>query len=191
MKFQPNERGFVLAEFAIALPLLILLLYSLGMVTVAGLKIAREQVADYALETEAQYVIDRITSDARTARYVEVRRVAKDIEEIFFIYHGNKVKSKDPRFYDFIEQRRYTVSSPNGRYCVYAERMKNGPTVNPISGDNFFGQTFVRELKFTETSKNVLHIKFKLQSIATKQAVEFNTSVYMPSCEEFRKVSSG
>ncbi len=199
MKFKPDERGFVLAEFAIALPLLILLLYSLGIVTVQGLNLSHTQSADYALETEAQYVLDRITTDARAAHSVEVRPVAENIEEIFFIYHVNQKMKNDPRFYDFIEQRRYTVyspedpSSPKRFFKVYAERKRNGQLTNPISGDNFYGKTFVKELKFTNPSENVLHIKLKIQLSSSDsnidgQIVEFNTSVYMPVCESFKKV---
>ena len=197
MKFKLDERGFVLAEFAIALPLLILLLYALGMLTVSGLKIAREQVADYALETEAQYVIDRITKDARAAHAVKITNSDhNNAEEIFFVYHtlSKKFEGNHPKIWakDVLDQRRYTVHSPNNTnsttkfFQVYAERQESGETSNPITGEISFGKTFVAELKFDESKLHdkILHIKFKLQRADLKQAVEFNTSVYMPACKK-------
>ena len=91
MKFKLNQRGFILAEFIIALPLLILLLYALGTLTLNSWKIAREQVADYVLETEAQEVIDRITQDARAAYSVEIKTATglnTNLENIFFKCHA-------------------------------------------------------------------------------------------------------
>ena len=189
MKFKLSERGFVLAEFAIALPLLILLLYTLGMITLSGLEIARKQVADYALETEAQYVIDRITAEARAAHAVKIKHGVNDSEEIFFVYHNlsSKFGADHPIYYaiDVLDQRRYAVHSPLGKsFQVYAERKENGALNNPITGDISFGSTFVSELKFSKEKlyDKILHIKFKLQN--KEQAVEFNTAVYMPACKK-------
>ena len=197
MKFKFDERGFVLAEFAIALPLLILLLYALGTVTLTGLKIAREQVADYALETEAQYVIDRIATDARVAHTVKIKHANwGDNEEIFFVYHtlGNGFEADFPIYYakDILDQRRYTIHSPESSssskkfFQVYAERQENGELNNPITGDISFGQTSVKELTFDKEKlrDKILHIKFKLRRADLKQVVEFNTSVYMPACKK-------
>lgn len=197
MKFKLDERGFVLAEFAIALPLLILLLYALGTVTLTGLKIAREQAADYALETEAQYVIDRITTEARAAHTVKIKHSdGADSEEVFFVYHtlSNEIEADFPKYYakDVLDQRRYTVHSPANTsstrkfFQVYAERKEDGELNNPITGGISFGQTAVGELKFDEEKLRykILHIKFKLRRADLKQVVEFNTSVYMPACKK-------
>ena len=58
--------GFVLVEFAIALPLLILVMYGLAIVSMKIFSLGKEQLADYVLEAEAQYVIpiiDRMIND--------------------------------------------------------------------------------------------------------------------------------
>lgn len=197
MKFKLDERGFVLAEFAIALPLLILLLYALGTITISGLKIAREQVADYALETEAQYVIDRITTEARAAHTVKIKNSdSANADEIFFVYHtfSDTLEGNHPMNWakDILDQRRYTVHSPTSTVStkrfsqVYAERKEDDQLTNPITGDISFGQTTVGELKFDKEKlrSKILHIKFKLRRADLKQTVEFNTAVYMPDCKK-------
>ncbi len=181
MKIIRNQRGFIFLEFVMALPLLILLLYALGTLTLYTAKIAREQVADYVLETEAQYVIDKITEDARAAYSVKINHVSQNIEEIILVYHT--IQKKDQTFYDVFTQRRYTVSSPNNFFCVYAERLENGPLVNSITGDNSYGKTFVKQLDF-EIEDKILFITLEMQSVVTEQKVKFKTAVYMPAYGE-------
>ena len=65
-----NEKGFVLAEFVIALPLLILLIYTLANIFLNATKYAEKQAADYVLEEEAQEILERIKKDARAASEV-------------------------------------------------------------------------------------------------------------------------
>ena len=99
MKFIKNQCGFVFIEFVIALPLLILLLYALGTLTLTTAKIAREQVQDYVLETEAQEIIDRITQDARAAYSVEIKST-ENLETVIFKCHSIASKLK-MEGYDF------------------------------------------------------------------------------------------
>lgn len=111
MKLKLNQRGFILAEFVMALPLLILLLYALGTLTLNSWKIARKQVADYVLETEAQEIIDRITQDARAAYSVEIKKstgLNSNLENIFFkchaldnIWEGDTFKINDEKYYQY------------------------------------------------------------------------------------------
>ena len=55
----------MLIEFAIALPLLILVFYGLANVAVKIFALGRIQLADYVLEDEARYVMQRITASAQ------------------------------------------------------------------------------------------------------------------------------
>ena len=180
-----NQRGFVLVEFVIALPLLIFLLYALSTLTLRTAKIAREQVADYALETEAQEVIDRISDDARVAYSVEIKQYF-DLEEIIFICHSisGKNKSKPPdknNFYDKLDRRMYRALGK-----MYFNHKDDPTPNNPLTGDNSFGNTLVTDFKFSRDflPKKVLHITLEMQSEVTKQKVKFSTAVYMPACEK-------
>ena len=60
MQKKIRSGGFVFVEFAIALPLLILLLCGLGEVGTEIFKLGRDQLADYVLESEAQYFMEII-----------------------------------------------------------------------------------------------------------------------------------
>mgnify|MGYP007056243968 CR=1 FL=1 len=86
--FANNQKGFVLVEFVIALPLLILLIYSLGNMTVQVLKLARIHVAEHVLKSEAQYVIERISHTARAAKHVEISKAVgnMNIDKIIFLF---------------------------------------------------------------------------------------------------------
>ncbi len=189
MNLKSNQRGFVLMEFAIALPLLILLLYALGSVNLKIWDIAKKQVADYVLETEAQEIIDRISNDARAAHSVEVKKASGlgDFQTVIFVCHTNSVKKNDSGFYDTFCQRIYTVDSAEGKaFHIYFKRQMGEAHNNPLSGDNFYGDTVVRTLKFSKPAEKVLHVTLELESLVTGQSVKFNTAVYMPACEEFK-----
>ena len=194
-----KQKGFVLAEFAIALPLLILLLFALGQMTYKIFSIARTQSADYVLENEAQNILQRISDDAKSAHSVEIKQAVGndkyELQEIFFNYHviGNNLSKdyfkKDYNSFtndivDLIYTHRYTVYLPErGGYRVYAERMKNGSKTNPISGGNFFGDTTVTKLKFTQPKEKILHIELEMQSLVTEKKFKVSTSVFMSACE--------
>lgn len=180
-----NQRGFVLTEFVIALPLFVLLIYALAQMIMQISRLSHEQAANYVLENEAHEILEQIKRDARAASYAEVRKAVgdKEIWEIFFVY---RVLSDSPaRTTNLKTPSRYTVgATENHGYQVYAERLRDGPKVNPISGGNFLADTTVTELKFSQPSEKVLHITLELQSIQTDRKFKINTSVFMPACEK-------
>ena len=199
MKFKLNERGFILTEFVMALPILILLLYALGTLTLKTARIAREQVADYVLETEAQEVIDRITQDARAACRVEIRKAVGDInpnlENIFFMcdtlttdIRETQIDGKTVRYFkEIINPKIYFVDNAQGDYFhVYFKHQDNKEHNNPITGKNSYGNTVVTQMKFSGNflEKKILHITFEMKSLITNQKVKFTTAIYMPACEE-------
>lgn len=200
MKFRLTERGIVLAEFAIALPLLILLLGSLGIVTLNAMKIAREQVADYALETEAQYVMDRIISDARAAHKIEIGFSNSNLEKIDITYHtifssnnsktiGVDIYDDEPptlsanSYVDVLDRRIYIVAK---NFSMNAKRKDDGWLTNPITGGNSYGKTSVTQFSFDEKKLHdkILHVTLELQNSVTDQKVKLSTSVYMPACKK-------
>lgn len=191
VKIFSDERGFVLVEFVIALPLLLLLLYSMGIMSVRLMEIAQKQAADYVLEREAQDVLERITADARAAISVKIKNLVSDanynLDEISFVYHSTRENLLGNGTYlavavsDLHEDRRYTVSKSDVYYRIYSRRTSGGVNSTPITGGNFFGETTITQLKFSEPSENVLHILLEIQSIRTKQKLKIATSVYMSS----------
>lgn len=180
--FNKKSGGFALVEFAIALPLLILLGYGLAIVGVKIFQLGREQLADYVLETEAQYVIERITRQARAAREVVVDNRKNQIK---FIYH---TAVNDPvnilRNVADVWETQYFIPRKKGDiYDVLdAKRQDSGPLINPITGGNSFGDTKINSLQFAELNSNVLHVTLEMESLVTGRKIKINTAVFMPDC---------
>ena len=178
-----NERGFVLIEFVIALPLIIMLLYGLTETTLQIFRLAKSQAADYVLEVEAQDVLTRITQDARAAQSVErkIGNIEREIDTLIIKYHA--IKPDDRKIIDVIDTRVYKVG---GNYKIQAKRQDDDSYLNPITGGNFFGDTSVIALKFTKPAENVLHITLEMTSLRTDENIKLSTAVFMPACEEMK-----
>lgn len=187
MLFRNNGGGFVVAEFAIALPLLILLMYGLATVSVKVFDLGRGQLADYVLESEAQYVMERITRIARTAREVNIAN-----RKVKFVYHT----VADKKYYesmslneyyvflinDVLETQYFILSTRAGRTApnLYAERQDKYFT-NPITGDNYFGDTKINYLSCeVDEGKKILYVSLEMESLVTAHKIKLNTAVYMP-----------
>ena len=76
-----HSGGFVFAEFAIALPLLIFLMYGLASVGTKIFHASRDQMANYILESEAQYVMERVTQEARVAKSIKVTPLTDEFDK--------------------------------------------------------------------------------------------------------------
>lgn len=181
-------------EFAMALPLLILLGYGLATVGTEIFRLGKNQLADYVLEAEAQYVMERITHQARVAKKVTVDN---DRNSIMFLYHTVNDKPKGAEtfthngyevfaVYDVLE-RQYFIPRKNSDGTFYenlnAKRIDDGNLINPITGGNFFGDTKIISLQFKELNQNVLHVTLEMESLITERKIKLNTAVYMPNCD--------
>ena len=181
----------MVAEFAIALPLLIFLIYGLANVSVKIFALGRSQLADYVLESEAQYVMEQITHIARTAREVEVKRGGRQVK---FVYHTAADKNHGEGtplnghyvflLNDVLETQYFMLYTRSGRTSpnLYAKRQDDRRYSNPITGDNYFGDTKVNYLKCdVDKQKKILHVSLEMESLVTGRKIKLDTSVYMPS----------
>lgn len=192
VKLHSNRRrsgGFVLIEFAIALPLLILVAYGLTSVGVKIFQVGRNQLADYVLESEARYVMERITQQARVAREVtNIEESIKDVEMIKFVYHTavEDTVNQIENIADVRETQLYVpriVLDKTEEVCVSlnAKRIDVDPLTNPITGGNSFGDTKINLLKYNlDKEKKILHIALEMESLVTKHKIKINTAVFMP-----------
>ena len=191
--FKVRSGGFIVLEFAIALPLLILVLYGLAIVSVKIFSLGKAQLADYALEAEARYVMELIMQKARAAKEIEAYNANNKIK---IVYHA---VDDDNSFYDnfFQETGSYYFAAKdvletqyifayqkagNTYSNLYAERQESSHT-NPITGENFFGDTKLNYLRFSELNDKVLRIELELESFGTGHKIKIATAVFMPSCE--------
>ena len=173
----------MLIEFAIALPLIILLVYGLANVGIKIFELGRNQLADYVLEEEAHYLMERITHQARTAKGIEAINA---LNKVKIFYHTSDEGSTALTIDDVRETQWFITHQKKGSSArnLYAKRQDDGVYLNPITGDNSFGETTLVNLKFSELNENVLHITLELKSLVTDRTIKLSTAVYMPSCEE-------
>ena len=188
-KLFDSQKGFVLIEFVIALPLIILLLYGLAQTNLKIVDNAKEQVADYILEVEAHDVLTRITQDLRAASSVErqsrFNHNGIEIDTLIIKYHTIK---NSGQIVDLIDTRVYAVSS---NYKLNAKRNNDNTYLNPITGGNSFGDTVIRKLKYTKLDERLIHITLEMQSVSTNEKIfgtnrfiKVSTAVFMPACEK-------
>ena len=186
LKKKIRSGGFVFAEFAIALPLLILLMYGLARVSINIFHLGREQLADYVLETEAHNFLEMITQEARAAKTIDINVETYDdkFHKLTIIYHT--VDEKDRMFINdtwatrvYIPHRKKETEVMN----LYRERQYIIPPKNPITGENYFGVTQINSIKYEQRGK-ILHIALEMESLSTHRKIKLNTAVFMPACEE-------
>ncbi len=182
--FRKNSGGFVFAEFAIALPLLILLGWGLATVSLKLFDVGKNQLADYVLEEEVHEVLSRIIYDARAAKKVTAEN---DAPTLIFTYRtikeviplGGGIVKGDV-IADCEENRVYMLVNDK----IHYKRQTTDP-VNPITGNNYFGETRVTEFEFSKPAENVLHVTLELESEITHHKIKISTAIYMPGCKSF------
>ena len=190
-----NQRGFVLIEFVLALPLILMLLYGLAETTLQIYRLAKVQAADYVLAYEAQESLTRITDDLRAASRVTIdkAKTGNEYDSIIIEYHGastfyyenDKKRFDDRKIFDVIDTRVYKVGKINHK--LQAKRQDDDAELNPITGGNFFGDTSVTKLKFSKLDddyQNVVHITLEMASIVTNEKIKLSTAVFMPAYED-------
>ena len=186
------QSGIVFAELAIALPLIILLVYGLAQVSIKLFEQGRNQLADYVLEEEAHYLLQRISHQARAAKEIEAYNSSNGVK---FVYHtADEVYENGTTTAltvdDVWETQYYLAHQKKDSQAIVlnAKRQDDGTFTNPITGDNSFGETSLVNLKFSELKNdsgedtNVLHITLELESLVTGRKLKLSTAVYMPSC---------
>ena len=189
--------GFVLAEFAIALPLLILLGCGLVFVGVETFEVGKNQLADYTLETDAQHIIEQITRESRTAKEVEITNITKDIQQLKIVYktvgeHTGKnnidemIFGNDYPLYriaDVWETRFFIPHKVTGEenFKLYAKRKDDENITTPIAGNNTIGETKINRLEYNLVEGKILHVTLELESLVTGRKIKLSTAVFMPS----------
>lgn len=178
----------MLAEFAIALPLLILLGLGLANVSVKIFQLGRDQLADYVLEDEARHVMERIVHQARAAKEISVTPVTADIDQIKIVFRAADDDPSDQivNVAEVLETQYFTPHMQDG-VCVNlnAKRQEWGSLSNPITGENSFGDTKINRLKYHRLGGNVLHVVLEMESLVTARTFRLATAVFMPGCDSF------
>ena len=174
-------------EFAIALPLLILLAYGMATVGVKFFEIGRNQLADYVLEEEVHDVMSRLIYDARAAKKAYAHNYGKE-RSVEFRYRM-VYKDENGNFNDQEESRVFIVTGLkelNSKMNYKRKISGNEPLTNPMTGKNYFGETRITDFEFSDPAPNVLRVTLEMQSEVTKHKMRLTTAIYMPGCEIFK-----
>ena len=177
----------MLIEFAIALPLLILLMYGLATVAIEIFKLGRFQLADYVLEEEARYVMERITQEARVSKEIEIDNASNKIKIVYHVVNDEVIyiENNSAHVEDLWRTHFFKLNSSNGK--LYAQRQDNAPLTSPITGDNSFGKTKINSLKYFKANEKVLRIVLEMESLETKHKIKIATAIFMPGCKKFEE----
>lgn len=185
-----HSGGFALIEFAIALPLLILLMYGLATVSIKIFQLGKIQLADYVLEEEVHEVLSRLIYDARAAKSVEAHNGAPTLT---FTYRTINEKTTNggiavgDLINDKENNRVYILKGTLGHEGSKINYKRTTEYLgNPITGDNYFGETRVVNFTFDKPAANVLRVTLEMQSEISGHKIKISTAVYMPGCESFK-----
>ena len=172
--FRNNSGGFVFVEFAIALPLLILLMYGLATVSTQIFYLGKIQLADYVLEEEVHEVLSRIIYDARAAKNVIA---IKGSPTLTFTYRMvNESNLSDGVIAVNSDDRVYLWQNSK----LYYKRQTYNPTT-PITGDDYFGETQVTQFNSEfDKGKKILHVTLEMKSEISLHKIKISTAVYVP-----------
>ena len=180
--------GFVLAEFAIALPWLILLGVGLANVGAEIFKLGQIQLADYVLESEAQYVVERISHQARCAVEIGIED-SLPANHLKIVYHT----SNDHPTYSLsvadVREKQFFMPNVSGSVVknLNAKRQDYGALSHPITGNNFFGDTQISKLEYdVDKARKILHITLEMESLVSGHKIRLVTAVFMPDCTTFK-----
>lgn len=184
--------GFVFAEFAIALPLLILLMYGLATVGLKIFELGKIQLADYILEEEVHDVLSRLIYDVRAAKNL---KAVNGTSTLTLTYRTIKESNAaDGVILASSDERVYTLYGGLGnKGSKINYKRQEGYPMNPITSDNYFGETRVTQFEFTqprdknsgELLKNVLHVTLEMQSEVSGHKIKISTAIYASGCESF------
>lgn len=198
-------------EFAIALPLLISLFCCLGLVISEISEVEQIQLADYGLEEEARYVMERITQEVRFAKEIEIIKITEEVHKIKIVYHE---VDDDDGYYEFPNENRWLFKAkdvwetrwliPHMRdnenfFILYAKRNNDGYYLNPITGDNFFSGCKIITLKYESEEKHpkILHIALEMEKLEDDKEkkssdkeekrdrkIKLTTAIFIPGVEK-------
>lgn len=163
--FKLNECGFVFAELAIGLPLIIILLLSLNSIFVNAWTSCKYIFADFILQQEIEFVMNRIVTDAQMAYKIDTS--------------NNKL-----RFYQHTMPSINKIQDRAGGKPWY--KLKNGTIyyngeTSPITSGNYLSSVIVRKFEYYQKNDHpkLLYIKIEAESIQTNHRIILTTEVYM------------
>ena len=200
-----DERGFVLIELIIGLPLILILLWSMNNMLVNTWQKCRYAVADFILQQEMETTMARIVDDARKAQYVscdtyDLRLRHYKINSFSDFRFNNKQES------DKIKNKRsltdkqkinrlltpvttdsssFPVEYIKNGYNMYRQASFDGVARSPITGESSLSETQITifDCDFDKNSK-LLTIKLEAKSNISQHKIMLRTKIFVRGYHE-------
>ena len=174
-----NERGFIFAELAIGLPLIILMLWSMGHLFVGTWTTCRNLIADLTLQMEVRDAMSRIVDDMRSARKLSwdgtltINSYFDGNDEI--LEDDTKVVARRPIFYTRDWE---TDDDGKNRIHLYRKRQKFAANDQPLTGQDMLSKTHVMQFSCVEEKPRLWRITLKARSDVSGHEFMIKTAVY-------------
>ena len=173
-----NERGFIFAELAIGLPLIILMLWSMGHLFVGTWRTCRDLIADLTLQMEVRDAMSRIVDDMRSARHLEEYSNGVKIDS--YLISGSEItKTVEPGAENRLPIYYYRDQNPDGRFCIYRQR-RNGAKSDPITGGDILSDVSIERFKCgkIEGKARLWTVTIEAVSLISNHRFRLQTAVY-------------
>ena len=159
------------------LPLIVLMLWSMGHLFVGTWRTCRDLIADLTLQMEVRDAMSRIVDDMRTARTLDWDGVLSinvyfdGSEEIIESVVGSNV-ARRPFFY-------YRSTNDEGRFCIYRQRQKFAKS-DPITGSDLLSDVNVTKFlpEPMNDSKSLWRVTIEAESGVSGHKFKLMTEVY-------------
>ena len=156
-----GERGVVLTELAVSLPIFALLLTFLAFAVVWGWHSYQRTAADAELRQEMQIAMARITESILSSSYV-----AKDAQGIYRMRHSMEAKH---------------VGTPLDSYWLTGGRLVYQTSAAPLTGGYAGAGVHISSFSIQPDAQcpRLYHIEMTGESVATGRSCTTATSVYL------------
>lgn len=166
-----GERGSILLETILSVPLLVILLATLGTMVVFGAREYIHILADAELQQEIQIAFQRVTTDALEAK--DITRAAGRDSGITFVKRPNPLRT-DYRGEEI--KVNYWLNTVEGTKKLVRESASA-----PMTGNHALAGISITEFSYHEVRPRLYQLRLRGHSGVTGHEYELSTAIYIPS----------
>ena len=173
-----NERGYILLETMVSLPVVVFLLSVLGGCMLWSFKAISWQKNEWELQQELHYVMERFVEDANRAEYAKITRLTEgDSVELCYRQDLSReaLEKREPDCF-IAYAKRDSAKYMEGRMIVENSFM-------PMTGDSILGRVNITEFRCNMVSPHILHVQLTGKSFLTKHEYTLETAIFMRGIE--------
>ncbi|MBQ7479929.1 MAG: hypothetical protein IJT01_13705 [Selenomonadaceae bacterium] len=169
-----NERGAILLETLISLPVIVFLISALGGCILWSFKTISWQKDDWELQQELHYVMERLVEDANRAEYAKITHLAEG-DSVCLYYRQNMTRAA-------LEKREpdmsITYAKKDSEKYGEGRMIVDNPSM-PMTGDSIFGRVNITRFRCDMVSPHIMQVQLTGKSFLTKHEYTLETAVFM------------